>query len=207
MSWRSRGAYEIEREDLKLSGGKQDQYAATFGGINFIEFLSNRCVIVNPLRVPVWVRNELESSLVIAFSGQSRSSAAIIDQQQAALTGNSVGALDAMHQLKSDAIEMKRVLLQGLIGDVAAILDHSWTSKKATASGISNTRIDEIYELARRNGAIGGKVSGAGGGGFMMFICQPENRLQLIETLNGAGARASPVKFTELGCETWQTKA
>ena len=127
-------AFEIEREDLKLSGGKQDQYAATFGGINFIEFLSDRRVIVNPLRVPVWVRNEFESSLVVAFSGQSRSSAAIIDQQKAALAGNSATALEAMHQLKSDAIEMKRVLLQGMIGDVAAILDHSWTSKKATAS-------------------------------------------------------------------------
>ena len=116
-------AFEIEREDLKLSGGKQDQYAATFGGINFIEFLANRRVIVNPLRVPVWVRNELESSLVVAFSGQSRSSAAIIDQQKAALAGNSATALEAMHQLKSDAIEMKRVLLQGMIGEVAAILD------------------------------------------------------------------------------------
>ena len=200
-------AFEIEREDLKLSGGKQDQYAATFGGINFIEFLANRRVIVNPLRVPVWVRNELESSLVVAFSGQSRSSAAIIDQQKAALAGNSATALEAMHQLKSDAIEMKRVLLQGMIGEVAAILDRSWTSKKATASGISNSRIDEIYALARNNGAIGGKVSGAGGGGFMMFVCTPENRLQLVETLNGAGAQASPVKFTEMGCETWQTKA
>ncbi len=200
-------AFEIEREDLKLSGGKQDQYAAAFGGINFIEFLPDRRVIVNPLRVPTWIRNELESSLVVAFSGQSRSSAAIIDKQQAALVSNASDTMAAMHQLKSDAVDMKRVLLQGLIGDVAAILDRSWTSKKATATGITNNRIDEIYDLARGNGAIGGKVSGAGGGGFMMFVCAPENRLQLVETLNGAGARASPVKFTEMGCETWQTKA
>ena len=202
----ARLAFEIEREDLGLSGGKQDQYAATFGGINFIEFLADRRVVVNALRVPTWIRNELESSLVVAFSGQSRSSAAIIDKQKAGLVGNSATTLDAMHQLKNDAIEMKRVLLQGLIGEVAAILNRSWASKKATADGISNSRIDEIYDLARTNGAVGGKVSGAGGGGFMMFICAPENRLQLIETLNDAGASASPVKFTELGCETWQTK-
>ncbi len=199
-------AFEIEREDLKLSGGKQDQYAAAFGGINFIEFLPDRRVIVNPLRVPTWIRNELESSLVVAFSGQSRSSAAIIDEQRAGLVSNSVDTMAAMHQLKSDAVDMKRVLLQGLIGEVAAILDRSWTSKKATAAGITNSRIDEIYTLARNSGAIGGKVSGAGGGGFMMFVCAPENRSQLVEALNGAGAMASPVKFTEMGCETWQTK-
>ena len=203
----ARLAFEIERQDLGLAGGKQDQYAAAFGGINFIEFLADRRVVVNPLRVPVWVRNELESSLVIAFSGQSRSSAQIIGQQQAALVGNSAAALAAMHQLKSDAIEMKRVLLQGLISEMAAILDHSWSSKKETAAGVTTSRIDEIYNLARANGAIGGKVSGAGGGGFMMFMCAPENRLGLVETLTAAGATAGPVKFTEIGCETWQTKA
>lgn len=200
-------AYEIEREDLGLSGGKQDQYAAAFGGINFIEFLTDKRVLVNPLRVPTWIRNELESSLVIAFSGQSRSSAKIIDQQRANLNQSTQSAIDAMLQLKHDAFEMKRALLQGLVSEMAAILDRSWASKKATASGISNSTIDEIYELARANGAIGGKVSGAGGGGFMMFMCAPENRLALIETLNKAGANASPVKFTEAGSETWQTKA
>lgn len=202
----ARLAYEIERQDLGLSGGKQDQYAAAFGGINFIEFLPDQRVVVNPLRVPTWIKYELESSLVIAFSGQSRSSADIIDQQKAALNRHSTDALTAMHELKADALEMKRVLLQGLIGDVAQILDRSWISKKATASGITNNRIDEIYQIARTSGAIGGKVSGAGGGGFMMFISAPENRLALIEALNNAGAIASPVKFTENGCETWQTK-
>lgn len=202
----ARLAFEIERKDLGLSGGQQDQYAAAFGGMNFIEFLQDRRVIVNPLRVSSWIRNELESSLVIAFSGKSRSSAQIIDKQNDAITRSATDALAAMHDLKRDAIEMKRALLQGLIGDMAAILDRSWAAKKATAQGISNSRIDEIYDLAKARGAIGGKVSGAGGGGFMMFICPPENRLGLIEALNEAGASASPVKFTEAGCETWQTK-
>lgn len=203
----ARLAYEIERVDLKLSGGKQDQYAAAFGGINFIEFMQDTRVLVNPLRVPAWIRNELESSLVIAFSGQSRSSGAIIDKQREAMVRSETDALAAMHQLKSDAVDMKRALLQGLISEMAAILDRSWASKKSTAAGITNSRIDEIDVEARKAGAIGGKVSGAGGGGFMMFMCAPENRLELIETLNRLGASASPVKFTETGCETWQTRS
>ena len=197
-------AFEIERIDLGFSGGKQDQYAAAFGGANYIEFLPNDRVIVNPLRVPSSIRNELESSLVICFSGRSRDSATIIDQQTSAMVNHTGGALDALHQLKQDAMEMKRALLQGHITEMARILDHSWTSKKATASAVSNAKLDELYDLARRSGAIAGKVSGAGGGGFMMFMSTPEDRLHLIGQLNAAGARASPVKFTERGCEAWQ---
>lgn len=200
-------AFEIERKDLGLSGGKQDQYAAAFGGLNFIEFLAGDRVIVNPLRVASRIRYELESSLVICFSGRSRESAAIIDQQTSAMLHHSGDALKALHQLKSDAIDMKRALLQGHVTEMARILDHSWTSKKATASGVSNKTIDELYEAARRNGAIAGKVSGAGGGGFMMFMTPPEERLRLVSALNAVGGQASPVKFTDFGCETWQVEA
>ena len=197
-------AFEIERKDLGLSGGKQDQYAAAFGGLNFIEFLAGDRVIVNPLRVASRIRNELESSLVICFSGRSRESTAIIDQQTRAMVSRSAPALEALHQLKRDAIEMKRALLQGHISEMARILDHSWVSKKATASGVSNQALDELYEHARSNGATAGKVSGAGGGGFMMFMAPPEERLRLVNALNSAGARATPVKFADLGCETWR---
>jgi D-glycero-alpha-D-manno-heptose-7-phosphate kinase len=199
-------AFEIERKDLGLAGGKQDQYAAAFGGLNFIEFLAGDRVIVNPLRVATRIRNELESSLAICFSGQSRESAAIIDRQTTAMVRHTGAAIEALHQLKSDAIEMKRALLQGHISEMARILDHSWTSKKATASGVSNQRLEELHDLARRNGAMAGKVSGAGGGGFMMFMVPPEERLRLVNALNAAGAEASPVKFTDLGCETWQVE-
>ena len=199
-------AFSIERVDIGLSGGRQDQYAAAFGGANFIEFLDDKRVIVNPLRVPVWAWNELESSMVVAFSGRSRSSADIIDQQKAAMSTQNEVAIDAMHRLKADAIEMKSRLLRGDILGMGEILDRSWKSKKKTAAGISNSRIDELYDLARSNGAIAGKVSGAGGGGFLMFMVAPENRLGLIEALNAAGAEAGPVKFTERGCETWQTR-
>jgi D-glycero-alpha-D-manno-heptose-7-phosphate kinase len=197
-------AFEIERGDLKLSGGKQDQYAAAFGGANFIEFLSNDRVIVNPLRVPDWISCELESSMVIAFSGQSRSSSDIIDQQKAAMAAQNRGAIEALDRLKSDAIEMKSRLLRGDIAGVGAILDRSWAAKKATATGITTPRIDSLYELARSKGAIAGKLSGAGGGGFMMFIVAPEDRLDVVNALNAAGAVAGPAKFTEKGCESWR---
>lgn len=199
-------AYEIERIELGLSGGKQDHYAAAFGGPNFIEFLSNDRVIVNPLRLPDWIRNELESSMVACFTGQSRDSAAIIDAQKSAMMQHSSKAIDALHQLKNDASEMKRYLLSGNVAGMAKILNHSWSAKKATAASISNARIEELYSLAYQSGALAGKVSGAGGGGFMMFIVNPEDRHQIITALNAAGASAAPVKFTNLGSEVWQPK-
>lgn len=197
-------AYEIERIDLGLSGGRQDQYAAAFGGINYIEFLAGDRVIVNPLRVRDAIHNELESSIVLCFSGRSRSSAAIIDRQTTGLTGNSVRTLEAMHQLKADAAEMKRALLLGNIDRMAQILDTSWQAKQRTADGVSTDRIHELVELAKENGALAGKVSGAGGGGFMFFLVHPEHRYRLLEVLGRAGASSSPVKFTYQGCETWQ---
>jgi D-glycero-alpha-D-manno-heptose-7-phosphate kinase len=200
----ARLAYEIERVDLGLSGGRQDQYAAAFGGMNFIEFLPGDRVIVNPLRANRSVMCELESSIVVCFSGQSRESATIIDQQQHALAGPKAPALEAMHQLKSDAIEMKQAFAVGDIERMAAILRSSWHAKKSTSSAISNSRIEDLLELGLSSGALAGKISGAGGGGFMFFFVHPENRHRLITQLNGAGAQAGTVKFTENGCETWR---
>jgi D-glycero-alpha-D-manno-heptose-7-phosphate kinase len=197
-------AFEIERLDLALAGGRQDQYAAAFGGVNFIEFLRGDRVIVNPMRVADAIRCELESSLVVCFSGRSRKSAEIIARQTSGLVKGSEKTIEAMHQLKSDAVEMKRLLLIGDITGMADILNHSWCAKQATADGISTARIDELFNTAMRAGALGGKVSGAGGGGFMFFLVHPEQRFGLIEALNKSGGMASPTKFTERGCETWQ---
>lgn len=199
-------AFEIERVDLALAGGRQDQYAAAFGGCNFIEFFAKDRVQVNPLRLPAWVRSEVESSLVICFSGRSRESASIIKAQVAALTGHSTRTLDAMHQLKSDALDMKRAILLGDTLKMAEVLDRSWTAKKATSSNVSNDHIDTLYAAARGAGAIAGKVSGAGGGGFMMFMTAPEDRLGLVEALNASGGNASAVKFAETGSEAWQVR-
>jgi D-glycero-alpha-D-manno-heptose-7-phosphate kinase len=201
-------AFEIERVDLGLAGGKQDQYAATFGGTNFIEFHANDRVIVNPLRVAPAVLNELQTSLVVCFTGVSRRSEAIIVEQQRGMTATAdhradAAVIDSLHQLKRDAIEMKEALLRGEIPRMAAILNRSWAAKQRTASGISTGRIEELYDLAFAHGAIGGKVSGAGGGGFMMFFVPPAQRIAVVRALNAAGGTASGVHLTSQGAESW----
>jgi D-glycero-alpha-D-manno-heptose-7-phosphate kinase len=198
-------AFEVERIELKLSGGKQDQYAAAFGGANFIEFLANDRVIVNPLRVARRYMNELETSLVTCFTGVSRRSEKIIEEQQRRMSVASDDNLESLHQLKRDAIEMKQALLRGEIRHMAEILNRSWAAKKRTASGISTQQIDELYETAMSHGAIAGKVSGAGGGGFIMFIVPPQTRYELVRALNEQGAVAQAVHFTEVGAESWTT--
>ena len=196
-------AHDIERKDLGLAGGKQDQYAATFGGVNFIEFLPNGQTIVNPLRLNQSVLNEFEASLVVCFTGVSRGSATIIREQNFGLKQSSEETLNALHQLKADALAMKRTMLTGDMHSMATILARSWIAKKRTAGAVTTALIDKLYELAVTNGALGGKVSGAGGGGFMMFMVPPDDRLQVIHALNAGGASASPVHLTSQGSETW----
>ncbi len=196
-------AYEIERNDLGLAGGKQDQYAATFGGTNFIEFLSGDRVIVNPLRVPTSILNELQTSLVICFTGVSRRSDTIITEQQRRISVPRDEAIESMHQLKRDALAMKDALLRGEIGRMAEILNRSWEAKKRTADGISTKEIERLYTLSVERGALGGKVSGAGGGGFMMFIVPPARRVDVIRALNEAGGQASGIHLVQDGAQVW----
>jgi D-glycero-alpha-D-manno-heptose-7-phosphate kinase len=194
-------AFEIERLELRLAGGKQDHYAAAFGGTNFIEFLANDRVIVNPLRVSASILNELELSLVICFTGVSRASEVIIAQQQRGLVdGQAVGD---MHQLKADALDMKDALLRGDIRRIAATLNRSWEAKKRTAAGISTAGIEAMFDTALAAGALGGKVSGAGGGGFLMFVVPPARRVAVIQALRGAGGTAGGIHLTAEGAESW----
>ena len=199
----ARLAFAIERVDLGLAGGKQDQYSATFGGVNFIEFHANNRVIVNPLRVPAGVLNELEISLIICFSGVSRRSDAIIAEQQRRMIVATDPAIDNLHALKSDAIEMKDALLRGQIPRMAKLLNKSWEAKKRTASGISSDTIEALYARAFAEGATGGKVSGAGGGGFLMFLVPPGRRMAVIRGLNALGGMATGVHLTQTGAESW----
>lgn len=197
-------AYQIEREDLGLSGGKQDQYAATFGGFNFMEFFGDNKVIVNPLRVKRWIVDELEASMLLYYSGASRSSAAIIDEQKKnASSGNAV-AIDAMHQIKQSSIEMKEAILKGDIKAYAQIIGRAWENKKKMAGSISNNSIENIFELALSAGAITGKVSGAGGGGFIMFIVDPVRKVELTNMLNAQNGHVVPFQFSEGGCHSWK---
>lgn len=200
----ARLAYDLERVQLGLMGGKQDQYAAAFGGFNFIEFLKDSAgVIVNPLRLRPDYLNEFESSLAICFSGQSRASSDIIEQQVAGLTMSNDSTLDAMHAIKTHATDMKKLLLAGEIRAMAGVLKKSWITKKSTATSISNSRVEHLLDVAFQAGAWGGKVSGAGGGGFIMLLIDPEQRFRLIKTLNDAGGEASAIKLTFEGAEGW----
>jgi D-glycero-alpha-D-manno-heptose-7-phosphate kinase len=198
----ARLAFEIERFDAKLAGGRQDQYAAAFGGVNFMEFLPGDRVVVNPLRISRSYLCEFEASIIVCFTGQSRASAIIQDQVRAA-TENDQGAVEALHQLKADALEMKQALLGGNVHRVAQVLNRSWQAKRRTSKSVTNSKVDEIFELGLKNGAVAGKVSGAGGGGFLMFMTQPEHRYRLVTALNEAGSMAMPVQFTETGAESW----
>jgi D-glycero-alpha-D-manno-heptose-7-phosphate kinase len=202
----ARLAYRIERSDLNLNGGKQDQYAAAFGGVNYMEFHAGDRVLINPLRIDRRTLAELESSMVIHFTGVSRESAAIIDEQSKNMREGSASSLAALHQLKDDAQEMKEALLLGRIDRLAELLNRSWDAKKRTAGGISSAAIEETYERAMRAGAIGGKVSGAGGGGFMMFICDPARRPELLSALRESGGDSGACHFSSRGAEAWRIR-
>ena len=199
----ARLAFDLERLKLGLAGGRQDQYAAAFGGVNYIEFLTDDRVLVSPLRVPRAYLNEFESSLVICFTGQSRRSEGIIQEQIDGLTSMDAQTLASMHELKADATAMREALLRGQVRDVADILMRSWASKKRTAKGIATEAVDRLFDHGMANGAWGGKVSGAGGGGFLMFCTDPENRYRLVSALNEAGGQATSVSFTFEGAEAW----
>ena len=198
-------AYDIERKDLGLSGGKQDQYAASFGGFNFMEFYAGDRVIVNPLRIKDWIWNELEASLVLYFTGVSRASAKIIDEQSRNIREGRSDSLDAMHRLKQEAVQMKEALLRGDLARFAQVMQSGWEAKKQTASSIANPMIDELEALAFANGAHATKVSGAGGGGFMMFFCDPAERVRLVRALAGAGGTVYDTHFTPYGASSWKT--
>jgi D-glycero-alpha-D-manno-heptose-7-phosphate kinase len=198
-------AYEIERQDLKLAGGRQDQYAATFGGVNFMEFYNNDTVIVNPLRIRQEYLNELENNLVLFFTATSRESAAIIKEQQKNVNEKNAGSIDAMHQLKEQAKQMKETLLKGKLHTIGDILDYGFEQKRKMAANISNSLIEEIYVAAKKAGATGGKISGAGGGGFMIFYCPNTTRYNVIEALEKFGGQIKQYRFSNEGLTSWTT--
>jgi len=197
-------AYEIERKDLGFAGGKQDQYAATFGGFNFMEFYNNDKVIVNPLRIKSEVINELQFNLLLYYTGTSRLSSKIIEAQIEGVKTKKEKPVEAMHKLKEQAIMMKESILKGNLDEIGEILDYGWQYKKQMAEGITNPVIDEIYETAKKAGATGGKISGAGGGGFMMFYCPKNTRYKVIEALQKFGGEFRSFQFTKYGLETWR---
>jgi D-glycero-alpha-D-manno-heptose-7-phosphate kinase len=200
----ARLAYKVEREDCQLQGGKQDQYSATFGGFNFMEFYANERAVINPLRVKNWIICELEASLLLFYTGVSRESAKIIADQSNNLRAGSIDALEAMHAIKREALVMKECLLRGDFVGIVASMRMGWESKKRSAKTVSNEHINEIYDAAIAAGALAGKVSGAGGGGFMMFFVPPEKRMDVVRTLKQYDGQVSNCHFTKHGTQAWK---
>ncbi|MBW6489824.1 MAG: dehydrogenase [Lentimicrobium sp.] len=199
----ARLAYDIERVDLGMAGGKQDQYAATFGGVNFMEFSDNDKVIVNPLRIKESYLNELSNNLVLFYTQTSRFSSNIIEAQTRNVINNNSITIEAMHKLKMQSFMMKEALLKGDLDKIGEILDFGWENKKLMADEITNPYLDQIYKTAKANGATGGKISGAGGGGFMIFYCPGNSRSDVIQALRQYGGEARRYEFTDKGLRTW----
>ncbi len=199
-------AYRLEREVLKVKGGRQDQYASTFGGVNFIEFRGLDFVRVNPMRLPDDYLLELEKHLVLVRLPEQRgSSHDVIDDQVRRMSQKRSSSLMAMHRTKSIAEEMKRLLLKGDFLRFGELLHVGWLEKKKFTPLISNSRIDALYTLARRSGAIGGKITGAGGGGHMLFFCKPNREQEVTACLERAGATTVDLQFDTDGLRVWTT--
>lgn len=196
-------AYDIERVDLGMSGGKQDQYAATFGGINFLEFLAHDKVIVNPLQLKPEIIHELENNLLLYYTSTQRVSAAIIDEQVKNVKEKNTSSVEAMHRLKEQALQMKDALLRGELSKIGEVLHFGWQNKKQMAHSISNDFIDSIYHTAMQSGATGGKISGAGGGGFMFFYCPGVSKIKVARALGALGGNMQMFKFTRDGLVAW----
>jgi D-glycero-alpha-D-manno-heptose-7-phosphate kinase len=200
----ARLAFEIERRDAGLAGGRQDQYAATFGGVNFMEFFAGERVIVNPLRINNWILAELETSLLLFDSGVSRASASIIKEQTDNLINNTGGTLAALHDIKEDAVRMKEFLLKGDFRNFANAMRETWDAKKRLAGAISNRNIDATVEAAMAAGALAGKISGAGGGGVLTLLVAPERRVEVIRALRRREGHVLTCHLTRRGTECWK---
>lgn len=198
-------AYHIERKELGIKGGKQDQYAAAFGGFNFIEFLG-KTTVVNPLRIKNETLNELEYRLMLCYTGITRLSSGILDEQINGYTQKKADVVRALEETKEQAIAMKNALLLGKIDEFGSLLHQAWCSKKRFSNKVTNPLIDELYELARQKGSIGGKLLGAGGGGYLLLLCEFDKWHIVAENLERLGGKVTKFTFDYRGLQTWEVK-
>jgi D-glycero-alpha-D-manno-heptose-7-phosphate kinase len=195
-------AFQAERIELNLSGGWQDQYATVFGGFNFMEFTNNENII-NPLRIPDAILNELEDSLILCYTGINHNSSTIHNNQKENMNKN---LQQEFAQISKDiAYKMKSRLLKGQLDDFGELLHQAWETKKKFSSKITTTFLDEIYNFAIANGAIGGKLLGAGGGGYFLFYVPTFKKLDLISILQNKGYKIDTFTFDTKGLRTWGT--
>jgi len=198
-------AYRIEREELGIKGGRQDQYSAAFGGFNFIEFTGSR-TIVNPLKIRPEVANELAYRLLLVFAGGGHYSNELIERQQREYTVKREETVEALDATKQLAIDMKNELLRGNIDEMGNLLDAGWQLKKQFTEGISNLHVDNMYAKAREAGALGGKLVGAGGGGFLLLFCDFARRAQVARAVQDSGGRVTDFSLETMGLQTWSVR-
>ncbi len=194
-------AFQVEREDLKIAGGYQDQYAATFGGFNFIEFHGRNDVVVNPLRIKKEILHELQYNLLLCYTGNVHVSANIIKDQ--VKNYEKKDGFEAMCEVKALAYAMKDELLKGNLNTFGKLLDYGWESKKRMSSKITNPQVDQLYEEAKKAGALGGKLLGAGGGGYLLVYCPYNVRHKVAERLEAAGGQLTDWNFELRGAQSW----
>jgi len=199
----ARLAWEIERKDVGVPGGLQDHYAASFGGVNLIEFRSETDVVVNALRVEPRILSELEYNMLLVYTGATRVSSEIIRSQISGLVDKNEPVIAAMDEMKRLTLDAKDALLTGRLEDFARILHEEWLAKKATSDSVSTAQIEEFYEEGRRLGVLGGKVSGAGGGGFMFLYCPFERKPDVAKRLTELGGEVMAVNFEGQGMVSW----
>jgi D-glycero-alpha-D-manno-heptose-7-phosphate kinase len=197
-------AFKIERVDCGLQGGRQDQYCATFGGFNFMEFYADERAVINPLRIKNWIICELEASLLLFYTGVSRESAKIIADQSSNVKAGLVDTMEAMHGIKHEALVMKECLLRGDFDGIVQSMLQGWENKKRSSKTVSNPIIEEVYSAAIDTGALAGKVSGAGGGGFMIFFVSPDKRMDVVRILGNFKGQLSNCHFTKHGTQAWK---
>jgi D-glycero-alpha-D-manno-heptose-7-phosphate kinase len=191
-------ACDVELRKLKAPIGKQDQFAAAYGGLNAITF-SRDGVIVEPVLAAPQTLERLEKRLMLFFTGTARNSTTILREQQRASADRERQTIEGLHRIKDAGIECRRCLEGGDVEGIGALLDHGWKEKRRLASGITNPEIDESYDLAKHEGALGGKITGAGGGGFMLLFC-PENRQESVTSaLERRGLRRMDFHFERQG--------
>jgi D-glycero-alpha-D-manno-heptose-7-phosphate kinase len=187
-------ACHIELEILKKPIGKQDQYMAAFGGLTTLDIARDGSVKVNRLRVSREILESLESNILLFYTGEIRDAAAILGQQDAASKRNDTKVVGSLEEILEIGHEVAECIQRGDLHRFGELMNQHWQSKKRLAQGISNPRIDAWYELAKGNGAIGGKISGAGGGGFLMLYCE-QDKARLREAMRGAGLRELNFRF------------
>jgi D-glycero-alpha-D-manno-heptose-7-phosphate kinase len=194
-------AFHVARNVLARHVGKQDEYAAAYGGLNFIEFLPDGGARVQPIDPGPAVMTELQNSLMLFFTGAAHHSWNILADQEKSTEQGSRKSVEALHEIKGLAYRMRDTLRSGELREFASMLDEGWRAKKRVSSRISNSRIDALYDLAMRNGALGGKITGAGGGGFLLLFCEPLQQDRVRHALAAEGLKEMTFRFDFQGAQ------